>query len=116
MSISFFGNGGKLFFSIQMPTNMKHQSWTSVDRCFKPDRPNSAKDVSDDKVLPLNSYRDPIGKDRLPFPPIFRGELLIFRGVIFIVIEKQSTLWHIFHGQAGSIFHCHVYRRVVAVA
>ena len=32
---------------------------------------------------PLKSYRDPIGKDRLPFPPFFRGfhSLLNFRGV-----------------------------------
>ena len=31
---------------------------------------------------PLKSYRNPIGKDRLPFPPFFRGELLNFGGVI----------------------------------
>ena len=30
---------------------------------------------------PLKSYQNPIGKDRLPLPPLFRGELLNFGGV-----------------------------------
>ena len=37
---------------------------------------------------PLKSYRNPIGKDRLPFPPFFMGDLLNFGGVIFLVNKK----------------------------
>ena len=32
---------------------------------------------------PLKSDRSPIWKDRLPFPPFFKGKMLNFRGVLF---------------------------------
>ncbi len=46
--------------------------------------------------LPSN----PIGKDRLPFPPFFRGELLNFLGVVIFKRKalnhrkRRTRIWH----------------------
>ena len=43
--------------------------------------------------LPLKSYRTPIGKACLPFPPFFRGKLLNFRGILMNVFDCRFCFW-----------------------
>ena len=57
---------------------------------MKPEDPDNATIRVQDQtcvvdLVCLKSYRNPIGKDRLPGPPFFRGELLNFGGGYLII-------------------------------
>ena len=74
--MTFYGFDPIGFITIKLTTiwarcSLYHPKIRKSNRMNTPPKFNSS---------PLKSYRNPIGKDRLPFPPFFRSELLNFWG------------------------------------